>query len=84
MRTLIAVALSTTLTLSAAFAADNAGPLAAGKPAGVKAAQIGQSGWILIGVGAVAAIAIGVASSSNGSPVGAQNNVQVTATTITP
>jgi opacity protein-like surface antigen len=82
MRTLIAVALSTTLLASAAFAADNVGPLPAGKPAGVKEAQIGQTGWILLGVGAVAAIAIGVASSSNGSPVGQQNNLAVTATTI--
>jgi hypothetical protein len=82
MRTLIAVALSTTLFASAAFAADSAGPLAAGKPAGIKQAQIGQTGWILIGVGAVAAIAIGVASSSNGSPVAQQNNIAVTATTI--
>jgi opacity protein-like surface antigen len=82
MRTLIAVALSTTLLASAAFAADNVGPLPAGKPAGVKEAQIGQTGWILLGVGAVAAIAIGAASSSNGSPVGQQNNIAVTATTI--
>ncbi len=82
MRTLIAVALSTTLLASAAFAADSAGPLAAGKPAGIKQAQIGQAGWVLIGVGAVAAIAIGVASSSNGSPVGNSNQLAVTATTI--
>ena len=61
MRTFIAVALSTTLLASAAFAADNLSPLAPGKPAGVKQAQIGQTGWVLIGVGAVAAIAIGVA-----------------------
>ncbi len=82
MRTLIAVALSTTLLASAAFAADSAGPLAAGKPAGIKQAQIGQAGWVLIGVGAVAAIAIGVASSSNGSPVGNSPQLAVTATTI--
>ena len=82
MRTLIAVALSTTLIASAAFAADSSGPLAAGKPAGVNAAQVTQTGWILIGVAAVAAITIGVASSSNGSPVGAQNNVAITTTTI--
>ncbi len=83
MRTLIAVALSTTLLASAAFAADNAGPLATGKPAGVKAAQqIGQTGWILLGVGAAAAIAIGVASSSNGKPVGNAPQLAVTATTI--
>jgi hypothetical protein len=82
MRTLIAVALSTTLIASAAFAADSAGPLAAGKPASVKQAQeVGQSAWVLIGVGALAAIAIGVASSSNGSPTGPQQNVIVTTTT---
>ncbi|MBA2588667.1 MAG: hypothetical protein H0U98_08590 [Alphaproteobacteria bacterium] len=84
MRTLIAVALSTTLIASAAFAADSAGPLAAGKPAGIKQAQIGQTGWIVLGVVAVAAVAIGVASSSNGSPAAGQQNqnIAVTATTI--
>ena len=84
MRTLIAVVLSTTLIASAAFAADSAGPLAAGKPAGVKAAQIGQTGWVLLGVGVIAAVAIGVASSSNGSPAGGVQgqNVAVTTTTI--
>ena len=84
MRTLIAVALSTTLIASAAFAADSSGPLPAGKPAGVKAAELGQTGWILIGVGALAAITIGVASGSNGSPTsGVQGqNISVTATTI--
>jgi hypothetical protein len=82
MRTLIAVALSTTLLASTAFAADSSGPLPAGKPAGVKAAQIGQAGWILIGVGAVVGIVAGAASGSNGSPVGQQNNIAVTATTI--
>ena len=84
MRTLIAVALSTTLIASAAFAADSAGPLAAGKPAGVQQAQMSQTGWVVLGVVAVAAVAIGVASSSNGSPAaGVQNqNLAVTATTI--
>jgi hypothetical protein len=81
MRTLIALALSTTLIASAAFAAD-AGPLAAGKPAGVKQAQLGTTGWVLIGVGAVAGIAIIAASSGNGSPVQPQNNLAVTTTTI--
>jgi opacity protein-like surface antigen len=83
MRTLIAVALSTTLLASAAFAADSAGSLPAGKPAGVKQAQdFNTASWVLVGVGVVAAVAIGVASSSNGSPVGQQNQLAVTATTI--
>jgi hypothetical protein len=84
MRTFIAVALSTTLFASAAFAADSAGPLAAGKPAGVKHAQeVGSTTlWVLVGVGVLAAVAIGVASSSNGSPTGAQNLVVTPVTTI--
>ena len=81
MRTLIAVALSTTLIASTALAAD-VGPLAPGKPAGVKQAQMGTTPWVLIGVGVVAAVAIGVASGSNGSPVQQQNQLAVTATTI--
>jgi hypothetical protein len=80
MRTLIALALSTTLTASAAFAADVA-PLPAGKPAGVKQAQVGTTGWVLIGAGAIVAIAA-VAASSNGSPTPATPGLAVTSTTI--
>jgi nitric oxide reductase large subunit len=81
MRTLIALALSTTLIASTALAAE-VGPLAAGKPAGVKQAQMGTTAWVLLGAGAVAAIAIGVASGSNGSPVQGPQNLAVTSTTI--
>ena len=86
MRTFIAIALSTTLIASTAFAADafagDVGPLAPGKPAGVKQAELSTTTWVLIGVGAVAAIAIGVASSSNGSPLNGPQNIAVTTTTI--
>lgn len=81
MRTLIAVALSSTLIASAALAAD-VGPLAPGKPAGVKQAQVGTTGWVLIGAGVVAAVAIIVASDSNGKPTTGPQNLAVTATTI--
>lgn len=81
MRTLIAVALSSTLIASAALAAD-VGPLAPGKPAGVKQAQVGTTGWVLIGAGVVAAIAIAVASDSNGKPTTGPVNLPVTTTTI--
>jgi len=71
MRALTALILSTSLLASSvAVAADNAGPLAPGKPAGVKQADLGSSTvLVLLGFGVVAAIAIGVASGSNGSPV---------------
>ena len=82
MRSFIAVALSTTLIASTALAAE-VGPLAAGKPAGVKQAQtMDTTTWVLIGTGVVAAIAIGVASGSNGKPTTGPNNIAVTATTI--
>jgi hypothetical protein len=83
MRTLISLALATSLLASSAFAADTASPLAVGKPAGVHQAQMEMSTttWALIGVGAMAAIAIGVASSSNGSPVQASTPLAVTTTT---
>ena len=61
--------------------AADVGPLAAGKPAGVKQAQLSSTTWVLIGAGVVAAIAIGVASSSNGSPVQASTPLAVTTTT---
>jgi len=81
MRTLLAIALSSTLLATTALAAET-GTLAPGKPAGAKAAQMSTTTWVLIGVGAVAAIAIGVASGSNGSPVGQSPPLAVTATTI--
>ena len=80
MRTLIAIALATTLVSSSVLAAD-VGPLAPGKPAGVTQAQLSSTSWVLIGVGVVAAIAVGVASSSNGSPLQATTPLAVTTTT---
>jgi len=82
MRAIIAIALSSALLTSAALAAET-GPLASGKPAGVKQAQeIGRTGWVLLGIGAGAAIAIGVASGSNGSPTNGPTNIAVTTTTV--
>lgn len=81
MRTFLAIALSSTLIASTALAAD-VGPLAAGKPAGVKQAQMSTTTWVLIGTGVIAAIAIGVASGSNGSPLSGPQNLAVTTTTI--
>ena len=71
MRALTALILSTSLLASSvAVAADNAGPLAPGKPAGVKQADLGSpTALVLLGFAVVAAIAVGVASGSNGSPV---------------
>ena len=83
MRTLVSLALATTLVASSAFAADSTGPLAAGKPAGVHQAQaMGTAAWALIGIGVVTAVAIGVASGSNGSPVQPTTPLAVTATTV--
>ena len=82
MRIFIAAALSSTLIASAALAAD-VGPLASGKPAGVKQAQeMGTTAWVLIGTGVVAAIAIAVASDSNGSPTSGPQNLAVTTSTV--
>lgn len=81
MRAIIAIALSSALLASAAMAAET-GPLAPGKPAGVKQAQMNTTGWVLLGIGAVTAIAIGVASGSNGSPTSGPQNVAVTTTTV--
>ncbi len=80
MRTLTAIVLSSALTASAAMAAD-VGPLAPGKPAGVKQAELNTTAWVLLGAGAITAIAIGVASGSNGSPTSGPTNLAVTTTT---
>ena len=81
MRILTSVVLSATLFASTAFAGE-VGPLAPGKPAGTKQAQMATTTWVLLGAGALTAIAIGVASGSNGSPVPQSPQLAVTATTI--
>ena len=82
MRILISVALATCLVASNAFAADSAAPLAAGKPAGVHKAQtMSTTTWALIGIGALTAIAVGVASGSNGSNAPTPPPTAVTTTT---
>ena len=83
MRTLVSLALATTLVASSAFAADSAAPLAAGKPAGVQQAQsMSSTTWVLLGVAGLTAIAVGVASSSNGSPNAGSAPIAVTTTTV--
>jgi hypothetical protein len=83
MRALTALILSTSLLASSvAVAADNVGPLAPGKPAGVKQAELSSTEIVLLGFGVVAAIAIGVASGSNGSPVQPTNQLAVTTNTV--
>jgi hypothetical protein len=72
MRSFIAAALSLSLVASSAMAGTNSAPLAPGKPAGVKHAQVDTTALIVIvGIaGAIAAIALGTASSGNpGQPV---------------
>ncbi|HEX4269987.1 MAG TPA: hypothetical protein VHZ32_01315 [Rhizomicrobium sp.] len=82
MRILISVALATSLVASGAFAADSTAPLAAGKPAGVHKAQaMSTTTWALIGIGALTAIAVGVASGSNGSNAPTPPPTAVTTTT---
>lgn len=82
MRILISLALATSLAASSAFAGDNAAPLAVGKPAGVHKAQgMNTTSLVLIGIAGLTAIAVGVASGSNGSPNQPGNPLAVTTTT---
>ena len=56
------------MTVSGAFAADSAGPLRPGKPAGVRQADIESGGVLLVaGIVAVAAVIAVVASTTQGS-----------------
>jgi len=83
MRALIACVVSVTLLASAAIAADTAGPLAAGKPAGVRQAQgIDQTALIVItGIVAVG-VAIGLGTASSGNPGGPVPLTTVPSTTV--
>ena len=69
MRSLLAPVLAVALTASGAFA-DTAGPLPAGKPAGVQQAHLGSGIFLLLGVAAVAAgIAFAVTNNNDNAPV---------------
>lgn len=82
MRNLVTLVLATSMIASSSFAADTSGPLPSGKPAGVHQAQaIGTTGLVLIGIGVLTAVAIGVASGSNGSPLQANAPLATTSTT---
>jgi hypothetical protein len=82
MRKIASIILVASVITTAALAGEASGPLAPGKPAGVKQAEMGTTGWALLGIGVVAAIAIGVASGSNGSTVQPQNNLANATTTV--
>ncbi len=61
------------------------GPLTSGKSAGLHAAQLPQTGFALVGAGAIIAIVVVAASSSGGGGNGGQVNQQsVPVTTTTP
>jgi hypothetical protein len=86
MRTFVASALSMTLLISGAMAADGSGLLAPGKPAGIRAAQQGPSTTaviIITGI-VVAGVAIGLSTSSDGNPGGPVALTTVPTTTIAP
>jgi hypothetical protein len=72
MRNLIAATLALALAATSAMAGTDSGPLAPGKPAGVRHAQVSSTTLvIMVGIaGTIAAIAFGTASSGNpGQPV---------------
>ena len=67
MRAFVAAALAATLFTSSAFAADATGPLEAGKPAGVKNAQLETGGVLLVvGILAAAGAIAAIASTTQG------------------
>ena len=67
MRAFVAAALAATLFTSSAFAADTTGPLEAGKPAGVKNAQLETGGVLLVvGILAAAGAIAAIASTTQG------------------
>jgi len=85
MRTLIASALSVALLVSGAMAWEKVGPLAPGKPAGVKHAQEMNTTALVIITGiVVAGLAIGLATSSDGNPGGPVALTTTPGTTIVP
>ena len=65
MRAICAILLATTFLVPSAYADEHYGALAAGKPAGVRAAQHGMSTPVLIGLGAgLTGLAIAIIASN--------------------
>jgi hypothetical protein len=78
MRTIAAVVLAMTITVTGAFAADT-GPLAAGKPAGAKQAQLETGGVLLVvGILAVAGAIAAIASTTQGKGGGGSSTTTTT------
>jgi hypothetical protein len=69
MRNLVAAALSLSLIASSSLAAE-VGPLGAGKPAGVKQAQMGADSTALLVIAGIVIVGviIGVSTASDGNP----------------
>jgi hypothetical protein len=68
MRGLEAAFVAMAMTISGAFAADSSGPLAPGKPAGVRQADIEAGGvWLVLGIAAAAGVIAAVASTTQGN-----------------
>ena len=82
MRNFVAAIAAATLIASSALAATDSGPLAAGKPAGVKHAQDANDNtvWYIVGFGVVAA---GIAIVASGNSNGALATGSLTTTTTT-
>lgn len=82
MRIFGATVLAASLLVSNAFAADT---LTAGKPAGVKKAQMeGNNALLIIGGIGLAGLGIGLAASSNGGGPTASSTAAITTSSNTP
>ena len=82
MQTIGAAILASSLIVSSAFAATDAtAPLAPGKPAGVKQAQMeGNTLLLVVGLGVVAGGVALLASGGGGNPVAATTTATTTTT----
>jgi len=88
MRTIGSAIMAATMIVTSAFAATDSGPLAAGKPAGVKNAQAEDTTlWWILGaglvVGGIALVASGSSSNNNAGTSGSTSTTSTTSTTAT-
>jgi hypothetical protein len=87
MRIFIAAMVAASLFATNLFAADATGPLAPGKPAGVKSAQDAEDDhtilWLAVGAGALAGLIALTTKGSSSAPAAAAAATTSTATTST-
>ena len=82
-RSMISISAVAVLVVSSIYSVTYADPLAPGKPAGVRAAQMGNKEWLVLGGAAAVAAALAIASAGGGHSAVATQPITIVSPTTT-